>query len=97
MVRLIRWYGSSLPLGGRTTHEDHAHLDDQLLRLAKKAAAERGVTLTQVVGEALSAAVLRPPQADAFRLRWAPGSGSRPSDVDIADRAALVDVMEERP
>ena len=73
------------------------NLDDQLLRLAKKAAAERGVTLTQVVEEALSAAVLRPPQADTFRLSWAPVSGSRPPDVDIADRSALYDVMEERP
>lgn len=73
------------------------NLDDQLLRLAKKAAADRGVTLTQVVEEALSAAVLGPPRSEAFRLRWTPVAGRRTPEVDIADRSALYDRMEDRP
>ncbi len=73
------------------------NLDDQLLRLAKKAAAERGVTLTQVVEEALSAAVLQPMRVDRFQLRWTPITGRRLPDVDIADRSALYDRMEGRP
>jgi hypothetical protein len=73
------------------------NLDDQLLRLAKKSAAERGVTLTQVVEEALSAAVLRPPRVDRFQLRWTPIAGRRLPDVDVADRSALYDRMENRP
>ena len=86
-----------LGLEAERTVKTTLNLDDQLLRLAKKAAVERGVTLTQVVEEALSAAVLPPPQAETFRLSWAPVFGSRPPDVDIADRSALYDVMEERP
>ena len=72
-------------------------LDDGLLLLAKKAAADRGVRLTQVVEEALSAAVLHPPRQGAFRLRWAPVRGLRPPAVDVADRGALTDLMEDRP
>jgi hypothetical protein len=72
-------------------------LDEQLVRLAKRTAAERGVTFTQVVEEALRAAVLPPPSSTPFRLRWKPVRGRRPPDMDIADRGAVYDRMEDRP
>ena len=71
------------------------NLDDHLLRLAKESAAERGVTLTQVVEEALSAAVLPRVRTAAFRLRWTPVAGDAPPRVDVADRVAMYDRMEE--
>jgi len=70
------------------------NLDAQLLHLAKKSAADRGVTLTQVVEEALSAAVLPRATTRAFRLRWDPVKGDRSPTVDVADRGALYDRME---
>lgn len=74
------------------------NLDDQLLRTAKKVAAERGVTLTRVIEEALRAALVPPPdRKPRFRLRWTPVRGRRPPDVDIADREALYARMEARP
>ncbi len=73
------------------------NLDDGLLHLAKQSAADRGVTLTQVVEEALSAAVLPRASTHAFRLRWTPVRGDRRPTVDIADRGALYDRMEETP
>jgi hypothetical protein len=73
------------------------NLDDRVLRLAKKAAADRGVTLTQVVEEALSAALLPSVPRGTFQLGWTPVKGRRPPDIDIADRSALYDRMEARP
>ena len=74
------------------------NLDDRLFREAKKMAAERGVTLTQVIEEALRAALAQPPDRGApLRLRWPTRQGRRPPDVDIADRDALYDRMEARP
>ncbi|CAN5670070.1 hypothetical protein BH23CHL8_BH23CHL8_16850 [soil metagenome] len=70
------------------------NLDDQLLHLAKKSAADRGVTLTQVVEEALSAAILTRAQETGFRLRWTPVTGGRVPEIDVADRSALYDRME---
>ena len=71
-------------------------IDDALMRLARKAALDRGVTLTQVIEEAIAAAVLRPSGGPPFRLEWQPVKGVRPPAIDIADRVALYDKMEER-
>ncbi len=72
------------------------NLDDELLRSAKRMAVDRGVTLTQVVEEALAAAVLRPPETASFKLHWQPVKGQRRTSVDVADRVALHDFMEDR-
>jgi len=72
------------------------NLDDALLRQAKRVALERGVTLTQVVQEALEVAVLPKAQARPFQLDWRPVRGHRPPAVDLADREALYDLMEGR-
>jgi hypothetical protein len=71
------------------------NLDAELLRQAKRVALERGVTLTQVVQEALAAAVLPRAHAQGFRLEWHPVRGHRPPAVELADREALYDRMED--
>ena len=73
------------------------NLDDELLRLAKRSAADRGVTLTRFVEEALSAAVLPRSTVTAYRLRWTPVRGDGAPAVDVADRSALYDRMETKP
>ena len=71
------------------------NLDDELLRRAKRLAAERGVTLTSIFEEALRRLVDAKPKA-GFRLRWTVVNDAAPPAVDPADRDALYEVMEGR-
>ena len=72
------------------------NLDDALIRAAKRQALERGVTLTKVIEDALRAELTPAPSAhEPFRLDLPVGHGRRPPAVDIADREALYDAMEE--
>lgn len=70
-------------------------LDDQLLRDVKKAAADSGRTLTQVIEDALreSLARRRPPNQERVELITFRGARLRPG-VDLDDSAALLDLME---
>jgi hypothetical protein len=72
------------------------NLDDRLMRAAKKLAAERGVTLTRVVEEALRAAFSKPPESKPYRFKWTTVKDRRLPGVDVADRDALYDWMEGR-
>jgi len=72
------------------------NLDDQLLRDAKKRAAEEGTTLTHVVEEALRGALTHQPETDRYEFHPVTVRGTRPPAVDIRDRDALYDFMEER-
>jgi hypothetical protein len=73
------------------------NLDDAIMRAAKRQAVERGVTLTRVIEDALRAELTPAPSGrEVFRLDLPVGHGRRPPAVDIADRDALYDVMEER-
>ena len=72
-------------------------LDDHLLLRAKRAAVERGTTLTALIEDALRRVLVsdvqprRPPESlPTFR-----GDGLQPG-VDLDDTASLLDVMEER-
>jgi predicted transcriptional regulator len=72
-------------------------LDDDLLVRAKRAAVERGTTLTALIEEALRRALApdvpeprRPLALPTFR-----GDGLQPG-VDLDDTASLLDLMEER-
>ena len=72
-------------------------LDDKLLARARKSAGERGMTLTAVIEEALAAALAaRPKREEPFVLAWHPRHGRYIGGVDIADRRALQDVMDDR-
>ena len=73
------------------------NLDDELMRLAKRSAVDRGITVTQVVEEALASALLRHGRAVAFELQWTPVGGTQAPSIDVADRQALYDHMEDRP
>jgi len=72
-------------------------LDDDLLRRAKRYAAERGTTLTVVFEEALRERLARGEQPaarrKAVRLPTFAGNGPRPG-VDLHDTAALLDRMD---
>jgi len=71
-------------------------LDEDLLRQLKKRAAEKGSTLQAVANELLRQSLARPSRGDRFELRlqgWA--AEARPG-VDILDRDALYDLMDER-
>jgi Ribbon-helix-helix protein, copG family len=72
-------------------------LDDDLLRRAKRAAAERGTTLTALIEDALRRA-LAPGSVSGRTREPLPvfrGDGLQPG-VDLDDTAALLDVMDER-
>lgn len=72
-------------------------LDDALLARAKRAAVERGTTLTALIEDALRRALAPeatrrrvPPTLPTFR-----GDGLLPG-VDLDDTASLLDLMDER-
>lgn len=71
-------------------------LDEALMRNAKKAAAERGVTLTSVVEDALRAHLAKPkrPAKRDQRFRWVVIDDRHASSPDVAERRGLYDRME---
>jgi len=72
-------------------------LDDALLTKARERAAQRGISLTRFLEEALAAAVApRPQPRKRFKLRWKPHSGRFLGGVDLADRDDLYETMEGR-
>jgi hypothetical protein len=73
-------------------------LEDDLLRQAKHHAAERGKTLTSVIGEALQAYLARPAAASAQTPLDLPvsGHGGTLPGVDLDDTAQLYDAMDGR-
>jgi Arc/MetJ family transcription regulator len=71
-------------------------LDDDLLAQAKRAALERGTTLTAVIEDALRRA-LSPSASEArddVELPSFRGDGLQPG-VDLDDTASLLDLMDE--
>lgn len=71
-------------------------LDERLIREAKRVAAERGVTLTSIVEEALSTALEQRRPAPPITFDMPVVAGQTRSEVDIADRDALHDRMDDR-
>jgi Arc/MetJ family transcription regulator len=71
-------------------------LDDDLLAKAKRAAIERGTTLTAVIEDALRRALApgHPERRERFELLTFRGDGLRPG-VDLDDTSSLLDVMDE--
>lgn len=71
-------------------------LDDELLTRAKRAALERGTTLTAVIEDALRRALAQGTGArrDEVALPSFRGDGLQPG-VDLDDTASLVDLMDE--
>jgi plasmid stability protein len=71
------------------------NLDDDLLREAKKRAAERGTTLTSVVEDGLRAVLNDEGSAEPYVFDFPTVDGGE-LIVDPADRDALYDLMEGR-
>lgn len=72
-------------------------IDDHLLKTAKKAAADRGVPLRQVVEEGLSLLMRQPKHTGRRRpLRWKTTRGPTLPGVDFTDRDRLYDLMDGR-
>ena len=72
------------------------NLNDQVLRQARDLAARDGITLTRFVEDALRerlATVQR--SKDRFRMQLKTVKGDRPPNVDVSDRNALCDVMDQ--
>jgi Arc/MetJ family transcription regulator len=72
-------------------------LDDDLLTRAKRAAIERGTTLTAVIEDALRQALAVEParRRKTVSLPTFRGDGLQPG-VDLDDTASLLDLLDER-
>ncbi len=71
------------------------NIDDGIMSLVKKRAAETGRTITEVVEQALRKEVSgQAPRTDRFTLRWSPVAGGTQPGVGLADRDSLYSAME---
>ncbi|HEV8132772.1 MAG TPA: DUF2191 domain-containing protein [Acidobacteriota bacterium] len=71
-------------------------LNDQLLRDAKRRAAQEGVPLRQVIECALRAHLGTQATRPKFKLQWRTERGRLQPGVRLDDRDALFDLMEGR-
>jgi hypothetical protein len=74
------------------------NLDDKLLTRAKALARAQGTTLTRVVEEALRARLMpRSARRERFQLHVTTVRGKKGPAVDIADRNALFELLDQNP
>jgi len=72
------------------------NLNDRVLQKAKKRAATQGITLTSFVEDALRARLYTPLNSKpSFRLQLVTVGGDAPPNVDISDRNALYDLLDD--
>jgi hypothetical protein len=76
----------------RTTIE----LNDELLRLAKRRAADEGTTLREIIERALRKHLEPGGSRRKYKLRWRTERGRLQPGVRLDDRDLLFDVMEGR-
>lgn len=73
------------------------NIDDDLMRLVKKHAAETDRTISAIIETALRYLIEHEQRTDQpFRLRWKTVRGGLQAGVDLTDRDALIDHMEKR-
>jgi len=73
------------------------NIEDNLMRKVKKTAAESGRTITELVEEALRSKLAGTrPESRPFEFRWITVAGKIQPGVDLADRDALTELMEDR-
>lgn len=70
------------------------NINDQVLKNAKERAARDGVTLTALVEEAIKARLLQDTRRANYRFKPKTVTGKRPPNVDISDRDALYQVID---
>jgi hypothetical protein len=73
------------------------HLNDGLLRAAKRRAADEGRTLRAVLEEALRSYLGRSGVARGYRLRWRTEKGRVRPGVRLDSNAALLGLMDGIP
>ena len=71
-------------------------ISDELLRRAKKKAADERIPLRQVVEAALRRYLTRTPARGGYRLRWRTENGVVQPGVNLDDRQSLFDLMDGR-
>ena len=69
-------------------------IGDELFRQLKRRAADEGVTIRQVVENALRVHLGTPTKDKAYRLKWRTERGRILPGVRLDDRGALFDLME---
>jgi hypothetical protein len=70
------------------------NISDQLLQNAKKRAARDGITLTKLVEDALKAKLLENEKTVKYDFKPTIVTGNKPPNVDIAERDALYEVID---
>lgn len=90
-MHIAAWKGMLLCM--RTTLD----VSDELLRQAKRRAADEGGTLRSVVEAALRAYLSPIRRRAGYRLRWRAERGRIQPGVRLDDRDALFDLMDGRP
>jgi hypothetical protein len=71
-------------------------LNDEIMRQAKRRAADERTSLRALIESALRAHLGRPRKRQDYRLRWRTEGGTRNPGAYIEDRGALFDRMEGR-
>ena len=71
-------------------------LSDELLRQAKRRAADDGVPLREVIEAALRRYLAGEKRRSGYRLQWRPEKGRVQPGVNLDDRDALFDLMDGR-
>lgn len=71
-------------------------INDELLRMAKKRAADDGSPLKSIVEEALRTFLSGKSSRKGYKLSWVPESGEIQPGVRLDDRDALFDLMDGR-
>ena len=69
-------------------------ISDELMRRAKKKAADDGVPLRDVMEAALRRYLSEKPVANGYKLRWTTEKGELMPGVDLDDRDSLFDLMD---
>jgi hypothetical protein len=70
------------------------NLDDQVIKNAKERAARDGITLTALVEDAIKAKLLQEPQKKNYHFKPKIVTGTKPPNVDISERNALYEVID---
>jgi hypothetical protein len=71
------------------------NLDDRVVKAAKRYAAQHGTTLTALIDAALRRYISAPPES-AYELRLQVHRSAVREGVDLEDRDALYDLLDER-
>jgi hypothetical protein len=71
-------------------------LDEALLRVLKKRAAEQGTTLQAVVSDLLRKSLAAPEPAASYRLKLQGWDAQEQAGVDLLDRDKLFDLIDGR-